>query len=52
MYVCLENNIEIKIVDVVFKNRIYGNSKWKNNLKNFISHIFFNVIYLLHVSLK
>lgn len=46
MYVCLKNNIEIKIVDVVFKNRIYGNSKWKNNLKNFISHIFFNVIYL------
>ena len=45
-YVCLKNKIEIKIIDVIFKNRIYGHSKWKNNFNNFFSHIFFNIIYL------
>ena len=45
-YVCLKNKIEIKIIDVVFKNRIYGHSKWKNNFKSFFVHIFFNIIYL------
>ncbi len=46
-YVCLKNKIEIKVIDVIFKNRLYGQSKWKNNFKNFISHIFFNIIYLI-----
>ena len=46
-YVCLKNKIEIKVMDVIFKNRLYGQSKWKNNFKNFVSHIFFNIIYLL-----
>ena len=45
-YVCLKNKVEIKIIDVVFKNRIYGHSKWKNNFKSFFVHIFFNIIYL------
>tara|TARA_A100001015_G_scaffold287037_1_gene356388 strand:- start:4168 stop:4905 length:738 start_codon:yes stop_codon:yes gene_type:complete len=45
-YVCLKNKIEIKVIDVIFKNRLYGQSKWKNNFKNFISHIFFNIVYL------
>ena len=45
-YVCLKNKIEIKVIDVIFKNRLYGQSKWKNNFKNSITHIFFNIIYL------
>lgn len=46
-YTCLKNNVKIVEVDVVFKNRIYGASKWKNNFKNFISHIFFNFLYII-----
>lgn len=45
-YICLKNNIEIETLDVVFNLRKYGQSKWKNNFINFISHIFFNIIYL------
>jgi len=45
-YICLKNNIEIETIDVVFNLRKYGQSKWKNNLINFVSHIFFNIIYL------
>ena len=46
LYVCLKNNIKIIEMEVIFKNRIYGESKWKNNFLIFISHIFFNIIYL------
>ena len=28
-YVCLVNNIEITSIDVVFKTRIHGQSKWE-----------------------
>ena len=45
-YVCLVNNIEITSIDVVFKTRIHGQSKWKNNLITFLKHIFFNIVYL------
>ena len=45
-YICLKNNIQIETIDVVFNLRKYGQSKWKNNFTNFISHIFFNIIYL------
>ena len=45
-YICLKNNIQIETIDVVFNLRKYGQSKWKNNFINFISHIFFNIIYL------
>ena len=31
-YVCLKRKIKIETIDVVFKTRIYGQSKWKNNL--------------------
>ena len=31
-YVCLKRKIKIETIDVVFKTRIYGHSKWKNNL--------------------
>jgi glycosyltransferase involved in cell wall biosynthesis len=46
MYVCLKKGIKIETINVVFKTRIYGESKWKNNLFNFISHILFNLLYL------
>lgn len=46
VYVCLVNKIEIAQVDVVFKTRIHGHSKWKNNLGVFLKHILFNIIYL------
>ena len=48
-YQCLKNKIEIIDIEVIFKNRIYGQSKWKNNFINFISHIFFNFLYLIKI---
>ena len=50
-YVCLKNNIEIVEIEVIFKSRIYGNSKWKNNFWVFIKHIFFNLVYLVQLRL-
>jgi glycosyltransferase involved in cell wall biosynthesis len=46
-YSCLRKNVKIVEIEVVFKNRIYGQSKWKNNLKNFINHIIFNFLYII-----
>jgi len=46
-YIALINKFEIVSIDVVFKMRIYGKSKWKNNLKVFLKHILFNLLYLL-----
>ena len=46
MYTCLKNNVEIKTINVIFNTRKYGQSKWKNNFANFLSHIIFNVLYL------
>ena len=46
VYICLKNQIQIKSINVVFNTRKYGQSKWKNNFVNFISHIFFNILYL------
>ena len=46
-YVCLQNNFEILKINVVFKTRIHGHSKWKNNAWNFFNHIFFNFLYLI-----
>ena len=43
---CLKKNVKIKTINVVFNTRKYGQSKWKNNLINFISHIAFNILYL------
>ena len=45
-YISLINNFKIIELDVIFKPRIYGQSKWKNNLTNFIKHLFFNFVYL------
>ena len=45
-YVCLKNDIEIETIDVFFNTRKFGESKWKNNFINFISHIIFNIFYL------
>jgi glycosyltransferase involved in cell wall biosynthesis len=46
VYICLKNQIQIKSINVIFNTRKYGQSKWKNNFVNFISHIFFNILYL------
>lgn len=51
VYICLKNKIEIIETEVVFKNRIYGQSKWKNNFTTFLSHIIFNVLYLIKLRL-
>ena len=51
-YVCKVNHIEIVETNVVFRTRIYGVSKWKNNFKTFIKHIFFNFIYLFQLRLS
>jgi glycosyltransferase involved in cell wall biosynthesis len=46
-FTCLKKNVEIIELEVIFKKRIYGESKWKNNIKNFVSHLIFNLIYLI-----
>ena len=46
-YVCLLNRIKIIEMDVIFKTRVYGQSKWKNNFGSFIKHLFFNIVYLI-----
>ena len=51
IYVCLINKIEITSIEVVFKTRIHGQSKWKNNLIIFLKHIFFNIVYLFKLRL-
>ena len=55
-YLCilrmLKNKIEIKVIDVIFKNRLYGQSKWKNNFKNFITHIFLTLFIYLNYALQ
>lgn len=49
VYISLENNIDIVEMDVIFKNRVHGESKWQNNFSNFIKHIFFNIVYLMQL---
>ena len=49
VYISLENNIDIVEMDVIFKNRVHGESKWQNNFSNFIKHIFFNIMYLVRL---
>ena len=46
-YVCLLNKIKIVKMDVIFKSRTYGQSKWKSNFGIFFKHLFFNIIYLI-----
>jgi len=46
MYNCIKRKVRIKTINVVFKERKYGKSKWKNNLINFFIHIIFNILYL------
>lgn len=51
-YVSLKNNFEIFELDVVFKPRIHGQSKWKNNLLVFLKHLYHNFTYLFKLRLK
>ena len=50
-YIALKNKLKIIEIDVTFKTRIYGESKWKNNFKTFFQHILFNFIYLIKLKL-
>ena len=45
-YTVLRRKIEICEIDVIFKNRIHGFSKWKTNYRIFFKHLFFNFVYL------
>lgn len=47
LYICLKNKYEIVELNVKFKDRRYGSSKWKNNLKNFLKHTIINFFYLI-----
>jgi len=49
VFTCLKNNVELETIDVIFNTRKYGQSKWKNNFINFISHIIFNILYLFRL---
>jgi len=50
-YKALKKNFKIAEIKVVFKNRIFGESKWKNNYKTFLKHLFFNFLYLIKLRL-
>ena len=41
----LRDRIKIETIDVVFKTRIYGHSKWKNNVFNFLQTLQKDSIY-------
>ena len=51
-YISLKKGFKIYENKVIFKNRIYGSSKWKNNLITLFKHLFFNTIYLIHLKIK
>jgi len=50
-YKALKKNFKIAEIEVVFKNRIFGESKWKNNYKTFLKYLFFNFLYLIKLRL-
>tara|TARA_A100001011_G_C14163421_1_gene779270 strand:- start:13 stop:765 length:753 start_codon:yes stop_codon:yes gene_type:complete len=45
-YLAIKNNYDIIKLDVVFFDRKYGTSKWKNNFKTFIVTLFMNFLFL------
>ena len=51
-YISTKNNFEIIELDVVFKSRLYGQSKWKNNFRKFLKHLYNNFFYLIKLKLK
>ena len=44
---CLKKKIKIVEIEVDFKERQFGNSKWKNNFFNLIKHLIINFLYLI-----
>ena len=46
---CLKKKIRIVEIEVDFKERQFGNSKWKNNLFNLIKHLIINFLYLIRL---
>ena len=44
-YISLKEKINIYEINVIFRNRIYGHSKWKIIIRYFLC-IYFNFIYL------
>jgi len=51
-YHALKNKIRIYETEVSFNKRLYGESKWKNNYKNFLMHLIFNFLYLFELKFK
>ncbi len=51
-YISTKNNFEIIELDVVFKSRLYGQSKWKNNFGVFLKHLYNNFFYLIKLKFK
>lgn len=51
-FVSIKNKFEIITMNVIFKNRIFGKSKWKNNLSVFIKHLFHNFIYIIQLRFR
>ncbi len=52
MYNCIKRKVKIKTINVVFKKRKYGQSKWKNNIISFFNHIFFNILFLFKLRIS
>lgn len=50
-YISLKNNFNIYELDVIFKQRIHGKSKWKNNFFIFCKHLYYNFKYLFRLRL-
>ena len=50
-YIALKNNFDIFELNVIFKERIFGQSKWKNNFFVFIKHLYHNFTYLFKLRL-
>ena len=48
-YISIKNDFQIFEIDVIFKSRLYGQSKWKNNFWVFIKHLYNNFFYLFRL---
>lgn len=50
-YIAIKNGFKIYTTNVVFRNRIYGKSKWKNNLITLFKHLLFNTLYIIKLKI-
>ena len=51
-FMALKNNFTIKTINVTFKPRIYGHSKWKNNKYTFLKYLILNFLYFFKLKLS